>query len=165
MRHCRRNLCCLLLAVQLPLGVAMADESAPASRQDEVARKGAGVMPFDLRRTTHHFDDTPTGGIETVAANDHGDAEQVRLIRAHLAHEATRFAQGDFSDPARIHGEDMPGLAKLAAAGPALTVAYRAVPGGASVTYSSGDTRVVAAIHEWLAAQRVDHDAHVHMHH
>ena len=112
MRHCRRNLCCLLLAVQLPLGVAMADESAPASRQDEVARKGAGVMPFDLRRTTHHFDDTPTGGIETVTANDHGDAEQVRLIRAHLAHEATRFAQGDFSDPARIHGEDMPGLAK-----------------------------------------------------
>jgi hypothetical protein len=165
MKLSRRCLCCLLAVAQLPFCVAVAGESAPSSRQEDVARKGADVMPFDLRRTMHHFDDTPTGGIETVTANESGDAEQVRLIRAHLSHEAARFAKGDFSDPGRIHGQDMPGLATLAAAGPALRVAYRSVPSGASVTYSSADRRVVAAIHEWFAAQRADHDAHAHMHH
>ena len=135
------------------------------ARQAEVARKGATVMPFDLARTTHFFDDRKSGGIETVTANDKGDARQIALIRAHLSAEAKRFSQGDFSDPARIHGEDMPGLRQLASAGAELRVTYKALPAGARLTYASRDKAVVAAIHEWFAAQRSDHDAHMHMHH
>lgn len=143
---------------------ACATHSPSASRQEEVARKGAFVMPFDLARTTHYFDDRPDGGIETVTANDASDAEQAALIRSHLAREAERFGRGDFSDPAAIHGADMPGMAALERAGARLRVSYREVPGGASVVYASADPAVVAAIHQWFAAQRSDHAAHAHMH-
>ena len=143
--------------------VALAAHAGADSRQDEVARKGASVMPFDLTRTTHFFDDRPTGGIETVTANDPRDARQASLIRSHLAAEAKRFAHGDFSDPARIHGQAMPGLAQLEKAGKKLQVTYRDLPAGASLAYESSDRALVAAIHEWFAAQRSDHGAHMHM--
>lgn len=148
------------------LGTA-AHAAAPAgsgSRQEQVARQGANVMPFDLARTSHFFADRKTGGIETVTANDGRDKSQAALIRAHLAAEAKRFARGDFSDPATIHGNDMPGLAELARAGKKLRVTYKDVPAGASLSYSSRDPGVIAAIHEWFSAQRSDHGAHMHMH-
>jgi hypothetical protein len=130
----------------------------------EVAHNGAQVMPFDLARTTHFFDDTRSGGIETIAANNKHDTRQIALIRSHLAIESKRFSHGDFSDPAKIHGEDMPGLAALANAGDKLHVQYRSLPAGASLTYASTDADVIAAIHAWFAAQRSDHAAHSHVH-
>ena len=138
---------------------------ADRARQADVAHKGAMVMPFDLARTTHFFDDRETGGIETVMANDAGDARQIALIRAHLSAEAKRFGRGDFSDPAKIHGAGMPGLAQLSAAGSKLQVGYEELPAGARLTYASNDKALVSAIHEWFAAQRSDHGAHGHMHH
>jgi hypothetical protein len=134
------------------------------SRQDEVALKGATVMPFDLMRTTHFFDDTPGGGIETITANDTKDTRQIALIRSHLAEEAKRFRRGDFADPAKIHGQDMPGLDALARAGDKLQVKYRQLPAGASLSYASADAAVIAGVHAWFAAQRSDHAAHSHMH-
>ena len=149
----------------LCISVALAEEpGSTRSRQDEVALKGAVVMPFDLARTTHFFDDTPGGGIETITANDKMDARQIALIRSHLAGEAKRFGRGDFSDPARIHGQDMPGLDALARAGDKLRVKYRELPGGASLSYAGADATVIAAVHSWFAAQRSDHAAHSHMH-
>ncbi len=121
-------------------------------------------MPFDLSRTTHFFDDNANGGIETVTANDQGDVEQVTLIRSHLATEAQRFGRGDFSDPAAIHGENMPGLSVLAKAVSKLHVTYKEIAGGASLTYASQDPVVITALHDWFAAQRADHAAHAHMH-
>ena len=58
----------------------------------------------------------------------------------------------------------MPGLAALEHAGDKLHVSYRDVPSGASLTYASADPAVVGAIHDWFAAQRSDHAAHMHMH-
>jgi hypothetical protein len=149
------------------LSVAVAFAAEPGSkmsRQDEVALKGASVMPFDLVRTTHFFDDTPGGGIETVKANDKKDARQIALIRSHLAEEAKRFRRGDFADPATIHGQDMPGLDVLARAGDKLRVKYEKLPAGASLGYASADAAVIAGVHAWFAAQRSDHAAHSHMH-
>lgn len=146
---------CATPAVEQPSG---------SSRQEEVARKGSTVMPFDLARTTHYFDDTSHGGTETVKANDPADARQAALVRYHLATEAERFRRGDFSDPAAIHGEHMAGLAVLRRSAGKLRVDYREVPGGASLTYASEDPAVIAAIHDWFAAQRADHGAHSHMH-
>jgi len=140
------------------------EHAAAPSRQEAVAVKGAAVMPFDLARTTHFFDDNATGGVETVTANDKSDAGQVALVRAHLAIEAEHFGRGDFSDPARIHGADMPGLATLSKAAAGLHVAYLDVPGGASLSYESRDPGTIAAIHDWFAAQRADHAAHTHLH-
>lgn len=154
----------ILMSFLLGAAPGFAQDHVGMARQDEVARKGAEVMPFDLALTTHYFDDSATGGVETVTANDLHDQRQVELIRSHLAHEATQFGHGDFSDPATIHGKDMPGLKTLAAAGDKLHVSYRALPAGGSLTYSSRDTAVIAAIHEWFAAQRSDHAAHAHHH-
>jgi len=141
-----------------------AEPGSKLSRQDDVALKGASVMPFDLARTTHFFDDTPGGGIETITANDKKDARQIALIRSHLAEEAKRFGRGDFSDPAKIHGQDMPGLDVLARAGDKLQVKYRKLPAGASLSYASADAAVIAGVHAWFAAQRSDHAAHSHIH-
>jgi hypothetical protein len=154
-----------LMGALLGVSVALAAEPAPKlSHQDEVARNGASVMPFDLTRTTHLFDDTASGGIETITANDKKDARQIALIRSHLAEEAKRFGRGDFSDPAKIHGQDMPGLDALARAGDKLQVKYRKLPAGASLSYASTDAAVIAAVHAWFAAQRSDHAAHSHVH-
>ncbi len=142
-----------------------AEPEGSTSRQEDVARKGASVMPFDLARTTHFFDDTPSGGIETITSNDARDAHQTALIRSHLADEAKRFGRGDFSDPAQIHGQDMPGLAEMARAGDKLRVLYAKVPSGARLTFASPDPAVVTAVHAWFAAQRSDHAAHMHMQH
>lgn len=154
------------IALLLCLLVGTADLTAVAqtSRQDEVARKGAAVMPFDLARTRHFFEDNPAGGVETVTANDERDVGQIELIRAHLQKEAQRFARGEFSDPSAIHGADMPGLSALAAAGSKLHVAYSSLPTGASIAFSSTDAATVSAIHQWFAAQRSDHGAHAHRH-
>lgn len=129
-------------------------------RQMEVAKRGGQVMPFDLAKTTHVFDDQPDGGLQTVKANDPHDRVQVRLIRRHLSQLAVQFRHGDFSDPGRVHGENMPGLAQLKAADGKLKVKYHAIPAGATLRYSSADPAVVAAIHQWFAAQRADHAAH-----
>lgn len=141
-----------------------AEPDSKTSRQDDVALKGATVMPFDLARTAHFFDDTPGGGIETITANDKKDARQIVLIRSHLAQEAKRFGRGDFSDPSKIHGQEMPGLDALARADDKLQVKYRQIPAGASLSYAGADAAVIAAVHAWFAAQRSDHAAHSHTH-
>jgi hypothetical protein len=65
-----------------------AQDHVGMSRQDEVARKGAEVMPFDLALTTHYFDDTATGGVESVTAHDRHDQRQIELIHSHLDHHS-----------------------------------------------------------------------------
>lgn len=156
----------IVLALAACIASAFVDSalSQSSTRQDEVQQKGSVVMPFDLARTQHFFDDTPTGGVETVTANDKRDAKQIELIRSHLRSEAQRFARGDFSDPAAIHGQEMPGLASLAASGARLQVKYKQLANGASITFASRDKSTVAAVHEWFAAQRMDHGAHAHLH-
>lgn len=133
---------------------------APDTRQAEVADRGADIMPFDLERTTHVFADRPDGGIQTVTADQPDDDEQVRLIREHLIGEAAAFAQGDFGDPATIHGQDMPGLAALQAGVGRIEVVYEDLPTGGQLTYTTSDPALVEALHNWFAAQVSDHGSH-----
>lgn len=155
----------IVLGAMLAIQLCAAQTDHAPDHQGEVTRRGAEVMPFDLARTTHFFDDTDQGGVETITANDTSDAGQIALIRSHLTVEAERFARGDFSDPARIHGRDMAGLAALESAGSRLHVQYAALSTGARIVYSSDDPAVITAIHQWFDAQRRDHDAHSHMSH
>jgi hypothetical protein len=145
--------------VALVLALLQVDRDDVGDRRDEVASAGAMVMPFDLERTTHVFETTDTGGVQRIVSDDR-DEDQIELIREHLGMEAERFRAGDFSDPAVIHGDDMPGLAVLRSAGSALQVQYRVLPDGAQVTYTGADGEVVAAIHAWFDAQLRDHGAH-----
>ncbi|GAA1032772.1 hypothetical protein GCM10009557_32320 [Virgisporangium ochraceum] len=129
-------------------------------RQAEVAAKGASVMPFDLERTTHRFARTETGGVQTVVADNPADTGQITLIRQHLRLETDRFSRGDYTDPGRIHGDDMPGLAALRDGAARITVTYRDDPAGGVITYTTTDQALVTALHAWFDAQVSDHGQH-----
>jgi hypothetical protein len=154
----------LLIAMTVP-----AVEKANETRLDEVARRGVHVMPFSLEQTTHIFTKTETGGLQQVVVKNLSHAEQIELIRDHLAMISDKFARGDFSDPATIHGADMPGLAELQKARPGqIQVEYKALAHGAQIEYAAKDPRLVAAIHQWFDAQLRDHGQHTisgHAHH
>jgi hypothetical protein len=134
--------------------------SPAQTRQAEVAKRGAKVMPFDLEQTTHVFQKLTDGGLQKVVAKDPANKKQIALIRSHLKEEAERFRQGDFSDPAKIHGENMPGLAELKAGARKIAVQYAALPDGAWIRYTAKDPKLVMAIHQWFAAQLSDHGHH-----
>lgn len=149
----------VVLVAGLTIGLFVPSDEAP-SRQDVIARRGAHVMPFDLEATTHVFDATNDGGVQSVVADRAGDTDQIALIRSHLRAERVRFLGGDFGDPAAIHGHDMPGLGILEERADALVITYGDLPTGGRVTYSSDDPAVVAALHDWFAAQLSDHGEH-----
>jgi len=133
---------------------------ATAERQAEVAERGAQVMPFDLEASTHTFTETADGGFQVVTADDPAGETQIQLIREHLSDERDNFSNGDFDDPARIHGHDMPGVAALAAGYRAITVTYTEVPAGAQLQYSTERADLIDAIHAWFDRQIMDHGSH-----
>ena len=149
----------LALVILAAMGYGI-NSIARERRQALVAARGGQVMPFDLDTTTHQFQPMATGGIQQVTAHDPADDEQVRLIRTHLQEEATRFRRGDFTDPATIHGDAMPGRADLRASGGRIEVEYRELPAGAQISYTTDDPALVAAIHRWFEAQLSDHGEH-----
>lgn len=164
MRH--RPLPLLVVGTIAALGLsalvawALLAQRAPADRQAEVAARGAAVMPFDLERTTHIFEEQSDGGLQQVVVDDPADAEQIALIRGHLEEEAAKFQRGDFGDPAAIHGDGMPGLAELRESYSKIKVVYTEVPDGAQIRYTAGEPALVSAIHAWFAAQLSDHGGH-----
>jgi hypothetical protein len=136
------------------------DDGSLADRQAEVAERGAQIMPFDLDATTHTFTDTSDGGLQVVVVDDPADADQIALVRDHLAEERDNFTRGDFDDPAAIHGHDMDGVAELRAGYADITVEYADRPDGAQLTYTSDRPELVEAIHAWFDRQVTDHGAH-----
>jgi hypothetical protein len=141
-------------------GDGQARPAASTDRQAQVAERGAAVMPFNLERTTHRFAKTDTGGVQTVLADDPTDTTQIGLIQQHLRSEATRFRSGDFTDPVRIHGADMPGLAALANSAGKVAVDDADTADGARIIYTTTDPALVTALHAWFDAQVSDHGTH-----
>lgn len=130
----------------------------------EIAAKGAMIMPFDLEKTTHIFETMENGGRQQVIVDSKDDTKQIDLIRQHLAEEADRFAQGDFQDPAMIHGEDMPGLQDMIAGVEDIQIVYSEVPEGGQILYTTEVPELVEAIHLWFEAQLSDHASHAQGH-
>ena len=130
------------------------DASSEAQLVDE---RAAQVMPFDLDKTTHTFEKLPTGGVQEVVAIDSGDSEQVALVQQHLREEAEMLRRGDYSDPAEIHGMDMPGLEELRAGYRDISVEYIELGDGARLVYTTSDETLVEALHAWFDRQTMDH--------
>jgi hypothetical protein len=147
---------CSVIAVSIPPALAVGD----ASRQAQVSKRGAEVMPFELNATTHIFTKTDDGGVQDVVAKNPKDTEQIGLIRRHLRQIAGEFRKGDLSAPTRIHGMAMPGLAELKHAKPGeVAIRYRDLVNGAQLRYSTRSAALVAALHQWFDAQLSDHGA------
>lgn len=157
------------LIVMAGLAPPLESFAADAERQAEVAQRGAEVMPFSLKATTHIFTQSDDGGNQQVIAKNLSDSGQIRLIRKHLREIQVQFQRGDFSGPARTHGTDMPGLAQLRAAKPGqISITYKDIKGGGELTYRSDDPKLVSSLHAWFDAQLSDHGADAmngHMHH
>ena len=152
----KKRIFCLALAGAV--GFPLAAMSADGQRQAEVASRGADVMPFDLKATTHIFTKSEDGGSQRVVAKDPMNAEQTKLVRGHLLEIKSQFLKGDFSGPSHIHGMDMPGLAELKTAKPGqISIAYKEVEGGAELAYRTKSPKFVAALHKWFDAQLSDH--------
>jgi len=150
-----------VMVVALHEWFAARNGHAPAMpSQARINQRSKTIMTFDLTKTMHGFQDLPTGGLEIVMANDPTDATQIALVRGHLRKEATLFGQGDFSGPAYIHGDDMPGLPELRAGWKRIAVRYAPLANGASIRYTTADPVMVAAIHQWFAAQTMEHGSH-----
>jgi hypothetical protein len=133
-------------------------QTVDAARIGEVAKRGADVMPFDVKATLHIFTETGDGGVQRVVARNRGDVAQTQLVRQHLQELRGQFLRGDFSGPEHIHGAGMPGLAALRAAAPgSVAISYRDIPDGAELTYRTQDQALVAALHQWFTAQVSDH--------
>jgi hypothetical protein len=153
--------CGALIVFGVAFDVILTTAISPAqTRQEEVAKKGAEVMPFDLEQTTHVFQALEDGGLQKVVVKDPSNQKQIALIQSHLKEESERFRKGDFSDPAKIHGEDMPGLAQLKAGVKEINVRYAALSDGAEIRYQAKDPKLVMAIHQWFSAQVSDHGHH-----
>ncbi len=147
-----------VLAAVLALAGCGSPAAGPAPAPESgMNRQAQMVMPFDLTKTTHTFTDLPAGGVEHVVVNDPADGIDIAAVRGHLAEEAGKFSAGDYSDPARIHGADMPGLAALQAGAARVAVRYDPLPTGARITYGSADPALVGAVHTWFDRQRADH--------
>ena len=127
--------------------------------QEHVHQWAHGVMPFDMSKTVHIFKMTESGGIQRVVAKDPGAADQIALIRKHLQHEAESFRRGDYSDPAMLHGKDMPGLKELQSGASHIKVSYASLPAGAEITFETADLHLLTALHRWFGAQLSEHGA------
>ena len=153
-----RNLSCLAQLVAIFVGLGSATAVAE-TRQEHVHQMAHRVMPFDISKTLHIFRMTETGGVLRVIARDPGATDQIALVRQHLQHEAERFQQGDYSDPAMLHGADMPGLKDLQAGASRIKVSYAALPTGAEITFETTDLHLLTALHRWFGAQLSEHGA------
>ena len=70
--------------ISLTFAFSIATPAQDSSRQDEVAKRGADVMPFSHMATLHVFAKTDDGGALRLIVRDPADTKQIQMVRAHL---------------------------------------------------------------------------------
>ncbi|MGZ5076341.1 MAG: aspartate carbamoyltransferase [Methylobacter sp.] len=131
---------------------------AAAGPVDDVHQRVQQVAPYAVDQTLQTFTKTVHGGVQHVVAKSADNAQQIKLIQAHLLKLAEAFRQGDFSTTERIHGPDMPGLAQLKTAKTGdIKFEYKTLKNGAQIHYSTEYPQFVQALHSWFDAQQKDH--------
>ncbi len=125
--------------------------------------RGREAMGVDQYTSTHFFDSLEDGG-RIELQRDEDDPEGTAEIRRHLQHIAEAFARGDFQIPAFVHAQEVPGTRVMAEHRDHITYTFRELPRGGEVRITTKDPEALAAIHEFLAFQRMDHRAGGHEH-
>lgn len=157
----RMNAILLMLIAAGSSAVFAQQPAQPEARAALVAKHSRSIMPFDLEQTLHIFSKTEQGGLQQVITKNADNTQQIVLIRAHLSKITRQFNQRNFSAPAALHGDNMPGLAVLKKARPGeLHVDYHELENGAEISYSSRDPKLIIAIRQWFDAQLIDHGHH-----
>jgi hypothetical protein len=137
-----------------------APQADPATDADFAAlqERGAEGMGVDQYASTHLFDALSDGGrIEFQFNSD--DPAGVAQIRSHLQEIQVAFEAGDFSTPAFVHDQEVPGTAVMAERRAHIEYRYRDLPRGGELRLVSQDPQALAAIRDFMAFQRDDHRA------
>lgn len=165
----RLSLTLMVICFTAPACRAKPDKSddAGASSADtgfaRVQARGQAVMGVDQYTSQHVFEDLPDGGRVVLERDDAGDSVGIATIRAHMRDIAGRFASGDFALPGVVHDRAVPGTDVMAAQRSAISYTALDRPRGGELRIASHDSVAVAAIHQFLAFQRMDHHAAGHM--
>lgn len=115
-------------------------------------------MGVDQYASTHLFDALPDGGrIEYQYDSD--DAAGIAQIRSHIQEIQVAFEAGDFSTPAFVHDQEVPGTAVMAERREYIEYQYRELPRGGELRLVTQDPQALAAIRDFMAFQRDDHQA------
>lgn len=133
----------------------IAQDSAFAALQ----QRGKMAMGVDQYASQHRFDILPTGGRIALEMKAN-DSLSIAQIRAHLKLIEYAFQAGDFSTPEFVHMRSMPGTDVMARNKARIVYSYADLPRGGEVRIATKDPESLAAIHEFMAAQRGDHKSH-----
>jgi hypothetical protein len=153
----------MLLRHQLALPVLLALLSAaPALAQDtsftSMQQRGKMAMGVDQYTSVHAFDDLPDGG-RIELQRDRDDSVGVEAIRAHLRDIQHAFSAGDFSTPAFVHMQSVPGTKEMGARRALIRYQFRPLPRGGELRIVTEDSAAREAVHSFLAFQRGEHHA------
>lgn len=154
MKHYRLVLAGLLLFST----TALAIEKTGSEQSDKQIQHSQQAMPFAADQTLQTFSKTVHGGIQHITAKSADNTRQIKLIQDYLLNLTNTFKKGDFSETERMHGADMPGLARLKSAKTDdIKYEYKGLENGAQIHYSTEYPELVQALHEWFDAQIKDH--------
>lgn len=120
--------------------------------------RGKTAMGVDQEKSTHLFTDLPDGG-RIVLTSDQPDTTATAAIRKHFTDIQQAFSAGDFSTPAMVHDQDVPGTDVMKARATRIRYVMRPVPNGAELRITTKDREAIAAIHKFLEFQRTEHHA------
>ena len=154
----RLSIMTLVLAVGVGSSLAAQSPTKPDTAFASMQQRGKQAMGVDQYTSTHKFDSSPTGGrIELQRDND--DSTGVATIRAHIRDIARAFKSGDFSTPAFVHMQAVPGTKEMAALRSKISYEVRDLPRGAELNITTADATAINAIHQFMAFQRGEHHA------
>ena len=160
-----KKLLVLFAAAACSSGSSTAKQSARPSDSAfaKLQQRGETVMGVDQYTSQHVFEPLPNGG-RIVLQRKETDTAGEAVIREHMRTIARAFTAGDFTLPGVVHAmKDVPGTAQMRALRNDITYTPQDLPRGGEVVIATNNPRAVAAIHEFLAFQRSDHRAAMHM--
>lgn len=135
---------------------AKGDDSAFTALQERGS--SAAGMGVDQQTSVHQFDLLPDGArIELLRAVD--DSAGVVQIRQHLRAISVAFAAGNFTTPAFVHMQQVPGTAVIAAKRNVIAYQMMELPRGGELRITTTDSEALAAIRDFIMFQRQDHHA------
>jgi hypothetical protein len=144
-------------------GMASCPMHADSTTADASAAHGAEVDHRHdafgmMHEATHHsFRLFPDGGAIELRANAASDTATIEMIRAHLETIAGEFSRGDFHNPMFVHGKAPSGVEAMQRLASSISYRYESLPEGGRVRIATNNTEALAAIHEFLRFQIVEH--------
>lgn len=119
------------------------------------ARHDTFGMGHDV--THHSFRLFADGGAIELRANDDADAATAGVIQKHLRQIVAEFEKGEFATPAFVHGREPAGIDGMKANAGAIKYRYESLPSGGRIRITTTDAAALAAVHEFLKFQVIEH--------